>query len=186
MCKLQWKLLKLNYPKKTNFFTTKMIGNDIVDWALSKTESNWQRKGFLAKIFTQEEQLYIKNAANSEQMVWNLWTRKEAAYKIYNRETCFRGYIPLRLQCVCENENSGMVTCDGYTYYTQTQISKESIYTIAVTKKEYFNKIISVDRKTKIFKNKGVPYLIDDVNFNCKPVSITHHGQLWKGVTLSL
>ena len=32
------------------------IGNDIVDLNLAKTESNWQRKGFLEKQFTQKEQ----------------------------------------------------------------------------------------------------------------------------------
>ena len=59
-----------------------MIGNDIVDLALAKKESNWKRNRFLDKIFTQKEQLLIANAINPEIMIWNLWTRKEAAYKI--------------------------------------------------------------------------------------------------------
>ena len=32
-----------------------MIGNDIVDLDLARTQSNWQRKGFLDKIFTKKE-----------------------------------------------------------------------------------------------------------------------------------
>ena len=31
------------------------IGNDIIDLKLAKTQSNWQRKGFLEKQFTQKE-----------------------------------------------------------------------------------------------------------------------------------
>jgi len=57
-----------------------MIGNDIVDLELALKESNWKRKGFLNKIFTNEEQLLISSAINPEIMVWNLWSRKEAAY----------------------------------------------------------------------------------------------------------
>ena len=33
-----------------------MIGNDIVDLNLAKTQSNWQRKGFLERQFTKKEQ----------------------------------------------------------------------------------------------------------------------------------
>jgi hypothetical protein len=38
-------------------------------------------------------------------MVWNLWSRKEAAYKIYNRETGIRGYFPLQIACNYDDEN---------------------------------------------------------------------------------
>ena len=76
-----------------------MIGNDIIDLALALKESNWKRKGFLDKIFTKNEQLLILNTQNPEVMVWNLWSRKEAAYKIYNRQTGIRGYFPLQLEC---------------------------------------------------------------------------------------
>ena len=95
-----------------------MIGNDIVDLALAKIESNWLRNGFLDKIFTQKEQLLIANAINPEIMIWNLWTRKEAAYKIYNRKTGFRGYIPLKLECFYESDTIGTVVCNGFKYYT--------------------------------------------------------------------
>jgi phosphopantetheinyl transferase (holo-ACP synthase) len=63
-----------------------VIGNDIVDLALARKESNWKRPG-LNKIFTTKEQLLISSAENPNTMVWNLWSRKRAAYKIYNRAT---------------------------------------------------------------------------------------------------
>jgi phosphopantetheinyl transferase (holo-ACP synthase) len=34
-----------------------VIGNDIVDLALARKESNWKRPGYLNKIFTTKEQL---------------------------------------------------------------------------------------------------------------------------------
>ena len=37
-----------------------MIGNDVVDLELAKKESNWQRRGFLSKIFTKNEQRLIR------------------------------------------------------------------------------------------------------------------------------
>ncbi len=130
----------------------KVIGNDIVDLALAKKESNWQRKGFLDKIFTQNEQLLIANAENPEVMVWNLWTRKEAGYKIYNRQTNIRGYFPLQLECDYESETLGTVCCNGNIYYTQTKISDECIYTIAVAEKDHFMQIRNLNSKLKSVK----------------------------------
>ena len=60
-----------------------MIGNDIVDLKLASIQSNWQRKGFLNKVFTKKEQTLILNASNSFEMVWLLWSIKESAYKVY-------------------------------------------------------------------------------------------------------
>jgi phosphopantetheinyl transferase (holo-ACP synthase) len=161
-----------------------VIGNDIVDLALAKKESNWQRKGFLNKIFTQKEQLLIANADNPEVMVWNLWTRKEAAYKIYNRQTNIRGYFPLQLECFYESETTGTVTCYGYNYYTKTEISEDCIYTIAIAEKEYLIQIKEINSEDKISKKNGIPYIIEEFTEIKKPVSISHHGRFWKGITL--
>ena len=161
-----------------------MIGNDIVDLALAKIESNWLRNGFLDKIFTQKEQLLIANDINPEIMIWNLWTRKEAAYKIYNRKTGLRGYIPLKLECFYESDTIGTVVCNGFKYYTQTQISNESIYTIAVVEKKYFNRIRKISLETKITKIESVPFTVDEVTLLSHPVSITHHGCFWEGITI--
>jgi phosphopantetheinyl transferase (holo-ACP synthase) len=161
-----------------------MIGNDIVDLALAKKESNWKRKGFLDKIFTPKERLLIFNAENPEVMVWNLWSRKEAAYKIYNRETQIRAYIPLQLECHYVNENLGTVTCNGNTYFTQAKISDEFIHTIAVAEKEYFNAIKALNSNDKISKINGIPFIIDEQTKIMNPVSISHHGRFWEGVML--
>jgi hypothetical protein len=49
-----------------------LIGNDVIDLSLAKKESNWQRKGFLKKLFSNDEQQLILEALNSFEMVWRL------------------------------------------------------------------------------------------------------------------
>ncbi|WP_339920202.1 4'-phosphopantetheinyl transferase superfamily protein [uncultured Flavobacterium sp.] len=154
-----------------------MIGNDIVDLALARKESNWKRPGYLDKIFTQNEQLLIATAEHPDIMVWNLWSRKEAAYKIYNRATGVRGYFPLNLVCVYENTNSGSVLCNGYTYYTKTEIVKDKIHTVAVTDKMDFEMVLELDTEIKMVKKKGIPFLVEEKTNSLKPVSLSHHGR---------
>ncbi len=161
-----------------------MIGNDIVDLALARKESNWKRERFLDKIFTVKEQLLIVNAENPEIMVWNLWSRKEAAYKIYNRETGIRGFFPLQLECFYENATLGTVSIKGKTYFTQSKIENDSIYTIAVAEKEYFKKIKSINPAVGILKKNGIPFTINCNSKMEKPVSISHHGRFWEGITV--
>lgn len=62
------------------------VGNDIVDLNLAKTQSNWQRNGFLEKQFTQKEQQEIYNSKNPFLQVWQFWSMKEAAYKCYTQQ----------------------------------------------------------------------------------------------------
>ena len=57
-----------------------MIGNDIIDLNVAAIESDWQRKGFLEKQFTEEEQTLIKNAEDSFEKVWLLWSMKAVSY----------------------------------------------------------------------------------------------------------
>ncbi|EIA07654.1 4'-phosphopantetheinyl transferase superfamily protein [Flavobacterium frigoris] len=160
-----------------------MIGNDIVDLALAKKESNWKRTGFLEKIFTSKEQVLISNSENPEIMVWNLWSRKEAAYKIYNRQTGIRGYIPIQLECNYENADSGSVHCNGNIYYTKTEITKEKISTIAVSQKSDLKEIKELKSTVEIHKKNGIPY-INDINNASKPVSISHHGRFISRVSI--
>ena len=154
-----------------------MIGNDIVDLALARKESNWNRKGYLDKIFTATEQRLISTALYPTIMVWNLWSRKEAAYKIYNRLTGIRGYFPLKLECVYDNAETGSVLCNGYIFYTQTKIVQDELHTIAVTNIMDFERAMELDTEIKIVKEKGIPFLFDATTNILKPVSLSHHGR---------
>lgn len=161
-----------------------MIGNDIVDLHLAQKESNWKRRGFLDKIFSSEEQKMILSSENQELMVWNLWSRKEACYKIYNRQTGIRGFFPLRLECNYNDKNTGTVSVDKYVYFTQTEISNNYIYTVAVSEKKYFKQIKNLNSTAFVKKEHGIPYLLDPNSKLILPVSITHHGRFQKIISI--
>jgi len=161
-----------------------MIGNDIIDLELAKKESNWERNGFLEKIFSPEEQILIHNDSNPEIMVWNLWSRKEASYKIFNRHTGIRGYFPWLLQCDYNNQNSGKVCINDFIYYTQTEITNTYIYTIAVSEMFFFTKIKSLEIVENVEKDNGIPFLFDVSSKVKHPVSITHHGRFQRIISL--
>ncbi|WP_396171435.1 4'-phosphopantetheinyl transferase superfamily protein [Flavobacterium sp.] len=158
-----------------------MIGNDVVDLALAEKASNWKREGFLNKIFTKSEQLLISNAEKPSIMVWNLWSRKEAAYKIYNRKTNSRGYFPLLLECSdlksIDGTVFGKVVIQNLIYYTKTEINSQFIHTVAVEKTDDFDGIINLKNRTNIHKKNGIPNYSETGNSVSKPVSISHHGR---------
>lgn len=108
-----------------------MTGNDMVDLATAAVESNWERIGFLQKQFTWEEQQYIQEAAIPEVMVWRLWSMKESAYKIYNRQYGFRFFAPLKFSCHLFDGTTGAVNIETICYQTISTISKEYVYSVA-------------------------------------------------------
>jgi phosphopantetheinyl transferase (holo-ACP synthase) len=165
-----------------------MIGNDIVDLALAQIESNWKRKGFLDKIFTKNEQLLISNTKNPEVMVWNLWSRKEAAYKIYNRQTQIRGYFPLQLECfdleIINGITFGKVAIKDFIYFTKTTITSQFVNTIAVENIQGFNLIKTLDNRKNIRKNNGIPSCFEKEDLASRPISISHHGRFEQIITI--
>ncbi|WP_394775627.1 4'-phosphopantetheinyl transferase superfamily protein [Flavobacterium sp.] len=165
-----------------------MIGNDVIDIIQSRRESDWQRKGYLQKIFTSQEQILISNAPDPEIMVWLLWSMKEAAYKIYNRQTKIRAYIPQKLICsvisLHHDYSIGTVNCEGNIYYTKTIISPETLHTIAVKSLEDLKKVIEIENKDIIKDNNGIPYLTLFHSNTFQDVSISHHGRFQKVVTI--
>lgn len=165
-----------------------MIGNDIVDLDLARKESNWKRKGFLDKIFSKREQILINSAANSEIMVWELWSRKEAAYKIYNRQTGIRAFNPLQLECydskILDGIIFGKVHCNKNVYYTKTISSSEFINTISVVNREDFNAIQSIKNTNEIIKIDGIPNIFNRQKAILKPASISHHGRFSESITV--
>jgi phosphopantetheinyl transferase (holo-ACP synthase) len=76
-----------------------MIGNDIVDLLEAKASPNWQTPRFLEKLFTINEQSFILNSKNSFENIWQLWSMKEAAYKLYVQTNPCRFYNPKAFEC---------------------------------------------------------------------------------------
>jgi len=119
-----------------------MIGNDIVDLNLASIQSNWQRKGFLDKVFTESEQRLILNAENAFKMVWRLWSMKESAYKVYIQQYQKRFFAPKKMVCFLINESEGFVVINNIKYRTLSEIKVDYIYTIA-TVSSIKNEVIS-------------------------------------------
>jgi phosphopantetheinyl transferase (holo-ACP synthase) len=183
-----------------------MTGNDIVDITKAAAESNWKRTGFLEKIFTQNEQQYIHNAAVPAQMIWKLWSMKESAYKIYTRQYGGRFFAPQQLSCTILSETAGRVVINNTSYQTITSTAKNYIYSIAgpeaysgfysdcfavpnqhgINQQQFiYEKLIAhyagIQRADKnnfiVLKEKNnIPFLYCKKEKIKIPVSITHHG----------
>jgi len=167
-----------------------MIGNDVVDISQSRLESNWQRSGFTQKIFTDDEQRCITNTNDPETLIWLLWSMKEAAYKIYNRQTGIRKYIPKKLECTILFKGNtyciGQVICFDNLYYTKTVITNDSLHTIAVTKLSDFSNVVETDKKLILKNEFGLPYIFDGSKNKHQEVSVSNHGRFEKTVALRM
>ncbi len=174
-----------------------MIGNDIVDLQLAKSQSNWQRKGFLAKQFTVYEQKQILNSENSFLKVWLFWSMKEAAYKCYTQKFQKRFFAPLKFSCKIVNNTLGIVKVETQKYYINYSITDDYVYSIAqeyqykkmvsnlffINKNEHQSQKINqrllafFDKKTQLQKNGlGIPYLYQHDMKLPIFISTTHHG----------
>ena len=145
-----------------------MIGNDVVDLNLAKTESNWQRKGFLEKQFTQFEINEILSSANPFVKVWLFWSMKEAAYKCYVQEEQKRFFAPKKFSCKIVSDKEGVVQIDSKKYFINYIMSDE--YVISIAKENLNLKMVSelffIDKNespTKIINDKLVSFFADDI-----------------------
>lgn len=165
-----------------------MIGNDVIDLPLTRHESNWKRKGFIQKLFTDREQSIIVNNLDSETTVWLFWSMKEAAYKIHNRQTKRREFIPQKFECVLLTETTtyvtGIVRFLDMIYYTKTDISIECLHTVAVISLNDLNNVTQIERRGIGKDEHGVPYLLSAKNKYRQPVSISNHGNFEKVVII--
>jgi phosphopantetheinyl transferase (holo-ACP synthase) len=183
-----------------------MIGNDIVDLKLASIESNWKRKGFLNKVFTEAEQDLILNTNNSFKMVWLLWSMKESAYKVYVQQNEKRFFSPKKFQCILTSNTTGTVKIYDNQYNTESIINNNYIATTATLnyddpvlvdnfhlkkstykfqhkncytklKKEISNKMKFPFNEIIIRKNKvGVPRLFFKDKEQKTSFTISHHG----------
>jgi len=180
-----------------------MIGNDIVDFNTATLQSNWQRRGFLEKLFSKKEQSLILNSEFPERRLWLLWAMKEATYKAHQRRYNLpRSFNPIQFNCeiiaVENNSVLGKVQIRDCSYYTQTSIGKDHLHCISsqFQHKKTVQKILfhSTDIKqdlilavselkrlpqAKISIEKDcnfIPYLMyNDDKLNCD-FSLSHHG----------
>lgn len=152
-----------------------MIGNDVVDLALATTQSNWKRKGYLDKVFTDLEQEFISKSSNPNEMVWSLWSRKEAVYKIIIQKNGKRGYYPKKIECLNADFENGIVIFENTYFYTKTKVTIDSIHSLAIEKKEDFGRIKVITNFEKLIKINGIPFY--ELDSKLYAATKSHHGQ---------
>ena len=179
-----------------------MVGNDIVDIDLASLQSNWKRPKYLDKIFTTKEQALITHSTDPSTMVWQLWSMKEAAYKLYTQLNPSRFYNPRAFECNL-NKNS-TVTYNEFKCYVKTNVTSKYIVSEArLNQGELHSKVVDLmsgspksqskflidqlldlascqiqcDKKDlKFVKRKyGIPTL--HYKTNVYNVSLSHHGR---------
>lgn len=160
-----------------------MIGNDVVDLALATIQSNWKRKGYLNKIFTKLEQEFISKSSNPDKMVWILWSRKEAVYKIIIQKGGKQGYYPIKIKCINTDFENGIVIFENQIFHSKTFVSNDLIHSLAIENKENFNKIVEVSNSEALIKIDGIPFYKDNITIYA--ASKSHHGRFEKCVYLS-
>ena len=159
-----------------------MIGNDVIDLNIATQQSNWRRANYLDKVFTKIEKEFISKAANPDEMVWSLWSRKEAVYKIIRQKGGKVGYYPKKIECLDSSSILGKVSYEGTIYFTQTNSEATEIHTIAVTKTKDFQFIKKLEKYDHIIKINDIPFLIiEDKRY---AASKSHHGRFEKVVCL--
>jgi phosphopantetheinyl transferase (holo-ACP synthase) len=159
-----------------------MIGNDVVDLSIATQQSNWRRKNYLDKVFTPLEQDFIRAAANPDEMVWSLWSRKEAVYKIIRQKGGKSGYYPKAIECLDTCSTNGKVRFKHTVYFTQTIIKDSLLQTLAVTKSSDFQFVTNVTTIYDIITINEIPYLVlEDKRY---AASKSHHGRFEQVVGL--
>ena len=174
-----------------------MIGNDIVDITLARTQSNWRRKGFLEKQFTDFEIERIVKSQHPFMQVWLFWSMKEAAYKIHVQQYQKRFFAAKKFQCSMISKTSGVIKFDKDIYFSSSIITENYIHTIVLKKNTEIptSKLFLIDEKssqtaqvskqlllniplaTAIQKNEfGVPFLYKNRKKLEFSVSTSHHG----------
>lgn len=168
-----------------------MVGNDVIDLRLASQESNWQRKGYLSKIFTAAEQEMICRSSIPTDMVWLLWSCKEAAYKIVNRISGLRIYNPSKFSCTLVDVNAeatrGCISYEARTYSFISYRDENCIHTVATSHNVFLDHLdvytgnslpshLFSDDKYLVKNQDGVPYLMNCFTYSPVPVSISHHG----------
>jgi phosphopantetheinyl transferase (holo-ACP synthase) len=103
-----------------------VVGNDIIDLKEAEQASNWQRPRFLDKLFTLQEQQIIYKSTNQFLMVWQLWSMKEAAYKLYIQLHSSRFYKPKSFECKLD-KLKGIVIFQDFMCNVETIVTSNYI-----------------------------------------------------------
>lgn len=187
-----------------------MMGNDIVDFQKAGLESNWHRKGYLDKLFGRTEQELIFDSPDPNQMVWLLWSMKEACYKIHFRHKGVRSYQPKNMICgnllFNEGNASGQILYEDEVCSSRSVINENFVHTSVVSCYSVFKNLrVFIEDNTeennfdnyrnfrakndllayRIIKSRyNIPNLLHTATGEQLPLSMSHHGRFLSFVFL--
>jgi phosphopantetheinyl transferase (holo-ACP synthase) len=144
-----------------------MVGNDIIDIAATKLSKDpkglgWQRPGFVEKIFTDSEQKLIADSKDAFITVWQLWSMKESAYKVYIQAGGKPFYNPQRIECELDGL-TGKVEIRDLILETKSIINEDYIFTVAGTEfLEIKSKIFNIGDDIKLQSQNLRNHLLKD------------------------
>lgn len=151
-----------------------MIGNDLVDLSLAKHAHRWERKGFLEKIFTENELHLVQSGPDLFTSLWWLWSQKEAVYKIVNRSSGRRWFNPHAFQVTGFGAES-TVLFGTNQYCVRTYQQRDKIESIATDYRADFKCVRPVDLNC-IVKLNELPFF-KDYSGKLQPATVSHHGK---------
>lgn len=108
-----------------------MVGNDIIDIDETSRSSDWERPGFMEKIFTPKEQSIISASDDPFTTVWQMWSMKESAYKIFIQAGGERFFNPTKIECSFVDSRNDQVKIDNITLKTRTLFNADYIFSTA-------------------------------------------------------
>lgn len=184
-----------------------MLGNDIIDIKEAKRTSNWQRKGFLDKVFSSHEQKEIQESLDPFYLVWRLWSMKESAYKVSIQFGLERSFNPSSIQCTIISSEVGLISIKGLSLYSETKVCEDYILSLvnSLDKQKTITKVLKIPTQNlqvqqevlcqqilaqvstdynydkddlRIQKtNLNVPYISHKNKKIASHISISHHGK---------
>lgn len=156
-----------------------MLGNDLIDLQETKQSTNWQRPGFLDKVFSQTEQAEIHKSKNSFELVWRFWSMKESAYKVSIQYGYERSFKPSAILCTAITSTKGRATIGALTLETETKMNEHFILTVASQKnapsiRSFTFELPKQDLKTqsKTIYTQILNQIAEETQWNIKDLSI--------------
>ena len=176
-----------------------MLGNDVVDLALAKAESNWRRQNYLSKIFSPTEQQIIRSAVQPDILVWLMWSMKESTYKIINRDSGLRLFNPTAFCCSFKMNGlraTGFVNFREQMFLTHSDIDTNCIHTLSLKASVSKDRchVLSIENSADYRAefnrqssglilekdHSGLPQIVDSIKNTVHMASISHHGKFVK------
>lgn len=167
-----------------------MTGNDIVDLAKAKKESDIFRPRYLEKVCSTDEVDLVLSSNHKFNTFWRIWTMKESAYKAFQRELGFKTiFNPFAFTCQFKDAEFGNVSFQDQKIITKTIQTENFMYSEvmnSVAQHRFFGSTSDFLLKLKSDFNllslpeltttkEGLPIL--KLLNKSLPLSKTHHGK---------